>query len=351
MLSFRADGLSCYGVAYSPFFDNRLAVATAANFGLAGNGRLYVLDIDATGSIKPVRHFDTQDGLFGLAWSELNENQVATANGDGTVKLFDTTTQEPFPVLAWREHAREVMSVNWCMGGAKDVLASASWDGTVKIWSPARPNSLATLAAPLAGPPRVGREAVPIKKGGAGPDAGGLCVYTAKFSPHEPALVASANSDSSVHLWDTRQASGRPVSTIPSAHMGSDCLALDWNKYRPTTIATAGVDKAVRVWDTRRPTAPTNELLGHDFAVRSVKWSPHSGDLLLSASYDTTVRAWTDDPTARHISRFADSPKGLRHVFSRHTEFAIDCDWSLWGQPGWVASVGWDSMLYIYHVD
>jgi peroxin-7 len=53
-------------VSYSPFFDNRLALATAANFGLAGNGRLYILDIDNDGTIKPIRSFDTQDGfLFG----------------------------------------------------------------------------------------------------------------------------------------------------------------------------------------------------------------------------------------------------------------------------------------------
>ena len=33
--------------------------------------------------------FDTQDGLYDLAWSEVHENQIATASGDGSVKLWD----------------------------------------------------------------------------------------------------------------------------------------------------------------------------------------------------------------------------------------------------------------------
>jgi WD40 repeat protein len=45
------------------------------------------------------RHsFDTQDGLFDVCWSEVNENQLVTASGDGSIKLWDTTlavSQEP----------------------------------------------------------------------------------------------------------------------------------------------------------------------------------------------------------------------------------------------------------------
>jgi hypothetical protein len=32
------------------------------------------------------------------------------------------------------------------------------------------------------------------------------------------------------------------------------------------------------------------DLLGHRFAVRRIVWSPHWQDVLLSTSYDTTVR-------------------------------------------------------------
>ena len=38
-----------------------------------------------------IGRFDTQDGLYDCAWSEVHENQLVAASGDGTIKLFDIT--------------------------------------------------------------------------------------------------------------------------------------------------------------------------------------------------------------------------------------------------------------------
>ena len=51
MLDFRTQGYNGYSVKYSPFFDSRIAVAAAANFGLVGNGRLYILGLTANGIV------------------------------------------------------------------------------------------------------------------------------------------------------------------------------------------------------------------------------------------------------------------------------------------------------------
>lgn len=55
MLEYRTTGFQGYAVKYSPFLDNRIAVAAAANFGLVGNGRLYVLELTPEGSIRPLK--------------------------------------------------------------------------------------------------------------------------------------------------------------------------------------------------------------------------------------------------------------------------------------------------------
>lgn len=38
-----------HGIAFSPFFEDRIAVASGANFGLVGNGRVHVLRISPGG--------------------------------------------------------------------------------------------------------------------------------------------------------------------------------------------------------------------------------------------------------------------------------------------------------------
>jgi hypothetical protein len=58
MLEFRTQGFNGYAVKYSPFYDNRIAVASAANFGLVGNGRLYILELTANG-IQPLKQYYT----------------------------------------------------------------------------------------------------------------------------------------------------------------------------------------------------------------------------------------------------------------------------------------------------
>jgi peroxin-7 len=141
MLEYRTQGYNGYAVKYSPFFDSRIAVSASMNFGLVGNGRLYILNLTANGIVAE-QTYDTQDSLYDTAWSEAHENQLVVGCGDGAVKLFDISVPQ-FPVQSWQEHKREVFSVFWNLV-AKDTFASSSWDGTVKIvcspsyspWSP-----------------------------------------------------------------------------------------------------------------------------------------------------------------------------------------------------------------------
>ncbi|VVT54117.1 uncharacterized protein SAPINGB_P003915 [Magnusiomyces paraingens] len=426
MLSYRTQGFNPYSVAYSPFFDSKIAVAAAANFGLVGNGRLYVLNLTDSGQILPQAYFDTQDGLFDLAWSEVHENQVVASSGDGTIKLFDLATASPpppatgfvgaaapptagkinFPIQVYKEHTREVFSVNWNLA-QKHLFCTSSWDGTIKIWTPDRAQSISTFVAPvpdtttIAAVPPAAAAGAPAQKqnnahapgsgpqsamaagagGGAASGTGPSSIHSAMFSPHNPSIVASVHADSHVRVWDTR---AYPALTHDFlGHAGLEALTLDWNKYRPTVLATGGVDKTIKIWDLRMVpgvdsnnsaaelsagrvgmaparvrhsiVAPVNELLGHDYAIRKIVWSPHSPEMLLSTSYDMTARVWRDmtagsdtsGTTSRYMSRL-NHGSGMVNVFHNHTEFVMGADWSLWGEPGWVATVGWDEMLHVW---
>jgi peroxin-7 len=143
-----------------------------------------------------------------------------------------------------------------------------------------------------------------------------------------------------------------PHAMQPPPAMPAEILTHDWNKYRDTVIATGGVDRAIRTFDIRNPSAgPASVMLGHDYAVRRLAWSPHASDILVSASYDMTVRLWTDGSTMGSSSpgQQQDLRPGVQlGVMNRHTEFATGVDWCLFGVGGWVATVGWDERVLLW---
>lgn len=69
MLQFRTHGFNGSAVKYSPFFDNRLAVAASANFGLVGNGRLYLLELTPNG-IVPIKQYVLPSPLNSIVWRD-----------------------------------------------------------------------------------------------------------------------------------------------------------------------------------------------------------------------------------------------------------------------------------------
>ncbi|TKY84661.1 hypothetical protein EX895_006563 [Sporisorium graminicola] len=339
----RTPGFAGYGLAWSPFFDRRLAVASSANYGLVGNGRLHILSLAPNSASSPTpelvveRVFDTQDGLYDLAFSEAHENQLVTASGDGSIKLWDCALPD-HPIRNWAEHNREVFSVDW-NNINKDVFASSSWDASVRIWHPERPTSLMAITTAHTG-----------------------CVYACAFSPHNPDLLATACGDGHLRLFDLRQPAAQASVTVP---VGGEVLCLDWNKYRPMTLATGSTDRVIKTWDLRsalsKPNAgvasplemgtPTAAMLGHEYAIRKVAFSPHAPPLLASASYDMTARIWDTDAAAlggpHGAQQLSQGGNSMRKIHETHTEFVVGVAWSLF-QEGLVASTAWDSETHLW---
>ncbi|KAJ8128471.1 hypothetical protein O1611_g5165 [Lasiodiplodia mahajangana] len=319
MLEFRTAGFNPYAVKYSPYYDSRIAVASAANYGIVGNGRLFCLGLGPHG-VQVEKTFDTNDAQYDLAWSEINENQLLAACGDGSVKLYDVKVDE-FPVMNFHEHKREAYAVAWSPV-TKDTFASSSWDGTVKIHvvlslkSKYNLSRINRLTPPHIRPPNTRQRPVPSHRKDTGSPAPHRCRCPPGVSP--PCMPA-------------------------------EILTHDWNKYRDSVIATGGVDRVIRTFDIRNPTAgPASIMMGHDYAVRRLAWSPHAADILLSASYDMTVRLWTDGSTLATDQSPPVNPGLQLGIMNRHTEFVTGVDWCLFGVGGWVATVGWDERVLLW---
>ena len=288
-----------------------LAVASSQYYGIAGNGRVTVLDMDRPAS--PLAEFVTRDGCFDLAWSEKHDHVIAAATGDGSVKIFSLSSPDTSrPLAALIGHSAETYSVNWNLF-SRDLVCTASWDRTVRVWDTTTTQCVNILAHHSA------------------------IAYEAKWNPRSDHVIASVGGDGDLVIVDTRE--GKNVNRI-HAH-DNEILCMDWNKYRDFTVATGSVDRSVRVWDIRKNFGgPIHVLNGHDLAVRRLRFSPHSESLLASCSYDMTVKVWS---IGDRMSR------SLLDTYDHHTEFAVGLDLSNFYRDV-IASTGWDRMVAVWTV-
>ena len=70
-----------------------------------------------------------------MAWSEENDNIVASCSGDGSVKLWDLSAPPNVnPIRNLAQHSKEVVALDWNTNHTQ-LFLSSSWDDTVKLWN------------------------------------------------------------------------------------------------------------------------------------------------------------------------------------------------------------------------
>uniref|UniRef100_A0A493T1F2 Coronin n=1 Tax=Anas platyrhynchos platyrhynchos TaxID=8840 RepID=A0A493T1F2_ANAPP len=89
-----------------------------------------------------------------------------------------------------------------------------------------------------------------------------------------------------------------PDTAVPTIQNGTAVADLCWDPFDPRRLAVAGEDAKIRLWrvpegglqDTLRE--PEAVLQGHTEKIYSIRFHPVAADLLVSSSYDMTVRIW-----------------------------------------------------------
>lgn len=301
-----ADGMLPDCVAFSP--DNRLL---ALGFGGTPNVSFIELwDIDrnellatlpGTTSIPGFSTTATTGLITALAFSPDGKQLVA---GYGSLNSLPSGDRGSHPLLVYdvtthrlirrlEGHRNQCVSVSFSQDGSR--LASASYDGTARIWDAATWKSTQEFQNP-----------------DPASDQGSRRVLDVAFSP-DTELLAMASHEGNVHVWNV--ATGDLVQTLRGHTNGVWSVAFSPDG---KTLASGSQDQTIRLWNR----ATWRELLQLEnktsSGARALVFSP-TGDRLLSAGGGTflwsAVSGDTDqtEKLVQQLQRLLDTEADFQH--------------------------------------
>ena len=232
--------------------------------------------------------------------------RLASASVDGTVKLWDSTTGAE--QLTLKGHTYQVQSVAFSPDGQRLVstaseIISSNLPWEIKVWD-------ATTGQELRS--QQGTNAI---------------VSHAVFSP-DGQRIASTSSEktANVKVWDAE--TGKELLTLRGQVGGASCVTFSPDGQR---LAFAN-SETIKVWHSTTGQEQLN-LRGHSDSVRSVAFSP-DGQRLVSASSDQTIKVWKGD-TGQELLTL----KG-------HSELVLSVAFSPDGT--WIASASSDGTIKLW---
>ncbi|CAM9864329.1 unnamed protein product [Scytosiphon promiscuus] len=251
---------------------------------------------------------------------------VASGSWTCLVKLWDIENLEMRKVL--RGHSERVTGVSWhpdACSSEKTLLASGAADKTAKLWDCNSGECVQTFHGHAGRLARVGFHPSGRFLGTASfdhtwrlwdvetgeelllQDGHHKEVYGISFQG-DGALVATGDLGGVGRVWDLR--SGKSVWTMEGHVKRITCMDFSPCAYE---VASGSDDHTVRVWDIRKQRC-CYTLPAHSSLVADVRYSRTSGEVLVSASFDSTAKVWS----TRDWS--------LQRVLSGHEGKVTGCD-------------------------
>lgn len=165
------------------------------------------------------------DEVNAITW-DATGRLLASCSDDRTAKLWNCDS--PNAVATLSEHAKEIYTIEWAPTGAgtanpsaRPLLASASFDATIKLWDPETQQCVRTLS----------KHTDPV--------------YSVSFSP-DGQYLASGSLDKCVNIWSVRDGT-----LLRRYRGGGGIFEVRWNA-AGDRLGACFADKSVVVIDTRK---------------------------------------------------------------------------------------------------
>ncbi|XP_063090796.1 WD repeat-containing protein 17 isoform X1 [Cavia porcellus] len=268
---------------------------------LDGGVGLYDMGARKWDFLRDLGHVET---IFDCKFKPDDPNLLATASFDGTIKVWDINTLTAVYTSPGNEGI--IYSLSWAPGGLNCIAGATSQNGAF-IWDIQKgkmiqrfnehgKNGIFCIAWSHKDSKRI-----------ATCSGDGSCiiqtidgrvlhkykhpagVFGCDWSQNNKDMIATGCEDKNVRVYYVATSSDQPLKVF-SGHTAR-VFHVKWSPLREGILCSGSDDGSVRIWDYTQD-ACINVLTGHTAPVRGLMWNPEIPYLLISGSWDYTIKVW-----------------------------------------------------------
>ncbi|XP_067578017.1 WD repeat-containing protein 17 isoform X6 [Pseudorca crassidens] len=268
---------------------------------LDGGVGLYDMGAKKWDFLRDLGHVET---IFDCKFKSDDPNLLATASFDGTIKVWDINTLTAVYTSPGNEGV--IYSLSWapgdlnCIAGATSRNGAFIWDikkgKIVQRFNEHGKNGIFCIAWSHKDSKRI-----------ATCSGDGYCiirtvdgkvlhkykhpaaVFGCDWSQNNRDMIATGCEDKNVRVYYVATSSDQPLKVF-SGHT-EKVFHVRWSPLREGVLCSGSDDGSVRIWDYTKD-ACINVLRGHTAPVRGLMWNTEIPYLLISGSWDYTIKVW-----------------------------------------------------------
>uniref|UniRef100_A0A8C3U5Y8 WD repeat domain 17 n=1 Tax=Catharus ustulatus TaxID=91951 RepID=A0A8C3U5Y8_CATUS len=266
-----------------------------------GGVGLYDMGAKKWDFLRDLGHVET---IFDCKFKPDNPDLLATASFDGTVKVWDINTLSAVYTSPGNEGV--IYSISWAPGNLNCIAGGTSRNGGF-IWDVRKGKMITRFS-------EHGKNGIfciawshKDSKRIATCSSDGFCiirtidgnvlhkykhpaaVFGCDWSQNNKDMIATGCEDKNVRVYYLATSSDQPLKVF-TGHTAK-VFHVRWSPLREGILCSGSDDGTVRIWDYTQD-ACINVLSGHTAPVRGLMWNPEIPYLLISGSWDYTIRVW-----------------------------------------------------------